>query len=204
MELTATAQTLNQLFFESDKAILGFFHGLAESAGGFLTPFLGTLTLAAWKGAFLIVLALVLIAIPKTRRAGLCALVALAVGAVLTNVLVKNLVARPRPYAFDEEIRLWWEYVGSHVESDGSFPSGHMTATCAFCAGFILMRGKQWLIPGVIFAALMGASRMYLEVHYPSDVFFGMIFGVCAGLISSLIVRAIYRRWGQAKFLKDT
>ena len=204
MELSAVAQGLNSVFYSMDYAILEFYHGLAESAGGFLTPFFSVFTLTAWKGAFLILLSLLMIFFPKTRRAGLCALIAMAVGALFTNLIIKQLVARPRPYDFDATLRTWWEYVGAHMESDKSFPSGHMTASCAFCTGFILIRGKKWLPAGIVFVVLMGISRNYLIVHYPSDVLFGFIFGTAAGIAAFFILRAVYRRWGQTRFLKDT
>ena len=204
MELTAAAASLNQVFFETDKAIMGAFHSMAESAGGFLTPFLSALTLTAWKGALLILIALVLIAVPKTRRTGLCALVALAVGVVITNVLLKNVVARPRPYNFDEMIHSWWVYVGSNMETGGSFPSGHMTAACDFCTGIVLARGKKWLPVTILYAVLMGASRVYLMVHFPSDVCFGALVGICAGVAAFFLVKAIYRKWGTTKFLANT
>ena len=186
-----------------DFAILRFYHTLAESAGGFLTPALGALTLTAWKGVFLIALSLALVCFRRTRRAGLCALFALGLGAVLTNLLLKNWVARPRPYAFDATLRQWWEYVGAPIESDYSFPSGHMTAACAFTTGFILTRGKQWIPIGVLYAALVGASRNYLMVHYPSDVLGGLVVGVVAGVIAFFVVRAVYRRWGGTRFLRE-
>ena len=177
-----------------DFAILRFYHTLAESAGGFLTPVLGALTLTAWKGVFLIALSLVLICFRKTRRTGLCVLFALAAGAVLTNLLLKPCVARPRPYDFDATLRQWWEFVGAPMESDYSFPSGHMTAACAFTTGFILTRGKQWIPVGVLYVALVGVSRNYLMVHYPTDVLGGLVIGDAAGILSFFAVRRFYER----------
>ena len=203
MELTAAAQWLNNVFYEADYAILSFYHTLAESAGGFLTPVLGTLTLTAWKGAFLMLLSLALICFRKTRRAGLCALLAIALGALFTNLLIKDQVARPRPHLFDETLRQWWEYVGAQSVSDHSFPSGHMTAACAFTTGFVLAKGKKWIPVGVLYVALMGVSRNYLMVHYPSDVLGGLVTGVAAGVISFFAVRAVYRRWGGRRLLRE-
>ncbi len=202
--LTAFAQWLNQLFFNTDYAILSWYHDLAQTtAGRILSPILNAITLTAWKGAFLIVLAIVLICFRKTRRAGLCSLLALAIGVVMVNGFVKDLVARPRPYDFDATMREWWVFAGSHFESDYCFPSGHMNAACAFTSGFVFTRGKKWLPWGLLYVVLMGVSRNFLIVHYPSDIVGGFIFGTCAGLISWLIIRAVYRKWGQTKILRE-
>lgn len=202
--LTAFAQWLNQLFFNTDYAILSWYHDLAQTtAGRILSPILNAITLTAWKGAFLIVLAIVLICFRKTRRAGLCSLLALAIGVVVVNGFVKDLVARPRPYDFDATMREWWVFAGSHFESDYCFPSGHMNAACAFTSGFVFTRGKKWLPWGLLYVVLMGVSRNFLIVHYPSDIVGGFIFGTCAGLISWLIIKAVYKKWGQSKLLRE-
>ena len=202
--LTPLAQGLTDVFYDMDFAILGFYHRLAESAAGpVLSPILNVITFTAWKGIPLILLSIVLMCFRKTRRAGITALMAIAIGALFTNLIIKNAVARPRPYNFDSTLRTWWIYAGSHMESDLSFPSGHMTCACAFTTGFVLSRGKKWLPLGIIYVILMGVSRNFLIVHYPSDVIGGFIFGTCAGIIAFFIVRAIYRKWGNSRFLAE-
>lgn len=202
--LTPLAQGLTDVFFDMDYAILEFYHNLAETAvGRVLSPILTALTYTAWKGIPLILLSLALMCFRKTRRTGICALMAIAIGALFTNLIIKNAVARPRPYNFDETLRIWWIYAGAHMESDLSFPSGHMTCACAFTTGFVLTQGKKWLPVGIIYVVLMGVSRNFLIVHYPSDVLGGFIFGTAAGIIAFFIVRAIYRKWGQTKFLRE-
>ena len=204
LALTPLAQGLTDVFYDFDFAILGFYHQLAQSAAGrVLSPVLYVITLTGWKGAFLILMSLVMIAFRKTRRTGICCLVALAIGALFTNLIVKNMVARPRPYHFDATLRAWWIYAGSHMESEFSFPSGHMTAACGFTSAFVLTRGKKWLPAGIVYVCLMGISRNYLVVHYPSDVLGGFVFGTCAGIISFYLIRAIYRKWGQSRLLRE-
>ncbi len=204
LALTTFAEWLTSIFFSMDCAVLEAFHRFAQTAfGRFAAAFLNLITLTGWKGAFLIFVSIVLILFRKTRRTGLCTLLALAIGAIFTNVIVKNAVARPRPYDFDSALRMWWESAGSHLETDYSFPSGHMTAACGFTSGFVLTRGRKWLIPGIVYVFLMGISRMIIVVHYPSDVLGGLLFGVCAGVISYFIVAAVYRKWGQSKLLHE-
>lgn len=204
LALTSFAQWIFSVFYAMDYAVLEWFHGFAQTPfGKICAPILNAVTLTGWKGAFLIFASIVMIAFRKTRRTGICSLLALTIGALFTNIIVKNAVARPRPYDFDASLRAWWEYAGSHFESDFCFPSGHMTAACGFTTGFVLSRGKKWVIPGVVYVILMGISRLFLIVHYPSDILGGLVFGVCAGVISFFIVRAIYRKWGQSKLLHE-
>ncbi len=204
LALTSFAQWIHSVFYSMDYAALAWFHDFAQTAfGRVCAPILNVVTLTGWKGAFLILVSLALIAFRKTRRTGICALLALSIGALFTNLIVKNAVARPRPYDFDTTLRLWWESAGSHFESDYCFPSGHMTAACAFTTGFVISRGKKWVIPGVVYVLLMGISRMFLIVHYPSDILGGLLFGCCAGIVSFFIVKAIYQKWGRTKLLSE-
>ena len=206
--LTPAAQWICDVFFQLDKTILAWYHGLAECAGGVLTPIADLISWTGWKGLLLIVLTVVLLIIPKTRKIGLYCGVAMAIGYLAVNKGIKPAVARPRPYNFDAEIRQWWEYVSgmsfSLKESDLAFPSGHMNAACAFAGGLVFSRGKSWYrwAPWMLlYVVLMGMSRNYLQVHYPSDVFFAFFTGMIAACISALICGAIYRKWGDSRLL---
>lgn len=149
------------------------------------TPFWKMVTFLGDAGWFWILTAVTLLLIKKTRTAGFLSLCSLGTGAVITNVLLKNLVARPRPYDVLEGLiplvpRL----------SDYSFPSGH---TCAsFACALILYRmlpGKKGII-FLILAFLIGLSRLYVGVHYPTDV----LGGALVGILSSVMVLWLYRR----------
>ena len=202
--LTSFAQWLNAVFFNLDYAILSWYHDLAQTAAGrVLAPILNVITYTAWKGAFLIFLAVLMIFFRKTRRAGLCSLLAMTIGLLIVNILIKPMAARPRPYDFDATLREWWVYAGSHFESDYCFPSGHMNAACAFTSGFVFTKGKKWVIPGLIYVILMGISRNFLIVHYPSDIVGGFITGVLSGALSYLIISAIYKKWGRSRLLRE-
>lgn len=130
-------------------------------------------------GAIWILLALVLLIRKDTRPLGVCVAAALAVDLLLCNALIKPLVARPRPFALRPEVlRL------IPPPSDFSFPSGHTAAS--FAATAALWRGKSRLwIPAVVLAAAIGLSRLYLGVHYPSDVLCGALLGIFCGLIGA-------------------
>ena len=204
--LTPAAQWLMDVFFRLDYAILQWYHGLAESAGKVLTPIADVISYTGRHGLFLIVVAVLLFLLPRTRRTGMCCCIALLVGYILVNLLIKPAVARPRPYDYDATVRSWWDYVSalsfSPPEHDLSFPSGHMNATTALCAAVVLTRGKKWVPWMLLYAVLMGMSRNYLIVHYPSDVFFSFFTGLIAALIAWAVVSAIYKKWGKGKFLR--
>lgn len=191
MVLTAAALWLDQTFAVPDQAILGAVHTLQQSPlGVVLDPLAVLLALLGKGGIALILLGLVLLACRPTRRLGLGVLLALAIGALCTNLLLKPLVDRPRPYADAGRIlHQWWLEAGAHLESDASFPSGHSTAAMAAMAAlfFLGRRRRTWLC--LLFALAMGLSRLYLVVHYPTDVLAGLLIGFGAGYLAARLVR---------------
>lgn len=188
---------LDTVFAGYDLAILSALHELAVFAGWFFTPAFGLISLFAENGIGFILLSLVLMLFRQTRRAGICMFVAILVGALITNVLVKNLVARPRPFADEAGLfHEWWLFAGATEESSFSFPSGHTTATMAamFALFLNLKTWARWLC--LVPVVLMGASRNYLMVHYPSDILGGIVAGALGAIAAYFLVRALYRRLG--------
>lgn len=193
MALTADALWLNSFFSGYDAAILGFAHKLAEAAGSILTPFCKLITLLGEKGLLFFILAVVLMLFPRWRKTGVCIFGAVCCGALITNIILKDLVARPRPFETVELFREWWEFIGAPAEDGFSFPSGHVTAAAAGVTGLCLMRGKRWFIPGALWVLLMMFSRNYLMAHYPSDVLFALLIGVFSGFVAAGITQLIFR-----------
>ena len=178
MQLTALALWLNTAFAGFDEAVATAIHQLYVAAGWFFTPFLSFISLLGKGGIFLILLSIALMLFRKTRRYGTTMLLALAIGALVTNVCFKPLVARPRPYTHDGSIfQQYWEMLGKHTESDKSFPSGHMTAAMAASLAVFLRGNKKISWTALLFALAMGVSRIYLSVHYATDVLGGVITG---------------------------
>lgn len=146
----------------------------------------------------------IMIPFKKTRKFGMAVLFAVLVGTLLTNLVMKPLFARPRPYIYyaDNPVFMsWHEFAGGHLESEKSFPSGHTTA--AFELGvaiFLVMKNKKiaWIFP--VFSALVGLSRIYLMVHYVTDVIGGVFVGVFAGIMGYLIMKAIIEKTKNTKF----
>ena len=206
LTLTADAVWLNTVFAGYDHAILSFTHRLAEIAGFLLTPFAKFITLLGEKGLLLFLLAFFFMLFPRWRRTGLCMFGAICCGALITNIILKDSIARPRPFEISEQFRQWWEFVGSPAEDGFSFPSGHVTAAAAGMTSLCLMKGKRWFIPGTVWVLFMMFSRNYLMAHYPSDVLFAMFIGIFSGFVAAVITQVIFyclERNSQLSFLTE-
>ena len=198
--LTAAANWINTTFSGFDQSVATAVHKLYGLAGGFFNPFFVFVSYLGKGGIFLIVLSLALLLYRPTRRFGTAMCIGLAIGALAANVLIKPTVARPRPYMDEASIfHQYWMLVGQTVERDvNSFPSGHTTAAFdSMVPVFLLAKNKKsWLkIVAVCFAVLMGIARIYLCVHFASDVLGGMIIGILAGIIAVLIGQRIPKKW---------
>ena len=164
MELTAIAQWLNTAFAGYDYAILQALHNLAGAADGFFTPLCRAITLLGEKGILFLVLGIVLMLFPKTRRVGICMFGAVCCGALITNFWLKDFVARPRPLTV-EPFRTWWQAAGAYAESEYSFPSGHVTAAMAGVTALVLAGKKPACWWAYLFVLAMGVARNYLMAH---------------------------------------
>ncbi len=199
--MSAAAQWLNETFYSFDYAILDFFHFNfnASSASVFWDPFFKFVTLLGEEGLFFIIISIIMMLFKKTRKAGMVMLLAIGVGALITNVSIKPIVARPRPFQNTESdcyhlFRKWWVDAGSTKVGEKSFPSGHTTSAMAAMAGYFFASNKKYISwTAMLFAVLMGCSRIYLCVHYPSDILGGLVAGLIAGLIASLLIGILYK-----------
>ena len=149
------------------------------------------------------VVGLVLSFFKKTRKFGMSVLFAVLVGTLLTNIVFKPMFDRPRPYVYYAENPLfmsWYEFAGSHVESDKSFPSGHTTAAFEIGVALFLVLNKKysWIFP--VFSVLVGLSRIYLMVHYVTDVLGGVLIGTFAGIMGYVIMTALMKNTKIAEF----
>ena len=170
------------------------------------------------------VLGLVLCFFKKTRKYGFALVFAIMIGTLLTNIVVKPMVLRIRPYNTLQNAPIWSEYeawyknAGAFSESDYSFPSGHTTAAFEMAIAMFLcfrsrakelarskegkksaMGGLAWIFP-IVAVCVMG-SRIYLMVHYPSDVIGGMLVGTFAGVCGFLIAKALSKLFEKSAFL---
>lgn len=203
MELTAPALWINETFADFDVRITTAVHELYKLAGDFFTPFFNGVSFLGKGGICLILLSLILMLMRPTRRFGTAMLLGLAIGAIFTNLFLKIYIARPRPYADENSIFYeLWLLVGQTVESDKSFPSGHTTAAFACMTPAFILGDKRVKIAALLFALLMGLARIYLCVHFPSDVLGGMIVGIFSGSIAVLLAQKLPRKWYQWELQK--
>lgn len=194
MDLHFIAEWLDTACRGFDGAILEFFHNLAVGAGWLLTPISEFFALVGDNGYLCFLTALILMLFPKTRKAGVCIVFAVGVGALITNLTIKEAVCRARPYmSGDFDFASWWHFIGAPAESEFSFPSGHTTAAMAGAMAICLnFRKLRFIIPALAYAVVMGMSRNYLMVHYPTDVLAGLIVGTIGAIAAFYITKLIY------------
>ncbi len=146
------------------------------------TPFLDKIMVFITRlgdaGIIWIVLSIVLLLIPKTRKSGAVMVVALVVDVLLCNIVLKNLVARTRPYDVNTGVHLLVAKL-----HDYSFPSGHTAASFTSVTALYLAGEKKLWKFALVLACLIAISRLYLYVHYPTDVLGGILFGVISGYL---------------------
>ena len=147
----------------------------------FLTPIFRFITYLGDVGAIWIVATIALLFFAKYRKVGLLSALALIDSLLINNLLLKNLVARMRPYEAIEGLNRLIE-----AQSDYSFPSGHAAASFAAGAIFFIYLPKKFGVPALILAFLISFSRLYVGVHYVTDVLAG-------ALISTVIAICIYK-----------
>ena len=194
VQLTAAALWLNTVFASFDESVAVLVHKLYELAGPVMTPIMEFISFLGNDGICLILIAVLLMIPQKTRKYGTAMLLGLAIGALFTNLWLKVVIARPRPYTAEGSVfHQIWMVMGQHMESDKSFPSGHTTAAFASMVPLFLLGKKKisWL--ALVFAVMMGISRIYLGVHYASDVLGGVVVGSLAGLVGYVIALLLPR-----------
>jgi len=140
-------------------------------------------------GILWIVSAVVMLFFRRTRRAGVLALGGLLINLLAVNCALKPLIGRPRPWVIIEGFE---PLVYSHSPS---FPSGHTSSSFAFAFAILPAVDIKWLkVTSVAAATLMGLSRLYVGVHYPSDVLGGAVIGALCGLAAVWLYRKFFQK----------
>ena len=189
-------QTIFDSFLVFD---LSVFQWIQNIQNEFLDALMVGVTTLGNGGAIFIVLGLVLLFTKKHRKAGLAVIVALLVMLLCNDLFLKEFFARPRPFNLfetDPEKYAFWgkNYVFPELISKPtsySFPSGH-TASAFAAAIALLWHNRKIGVPVTVFAALMGFSRIYVEVHYCTDVIAGVVSGIICALVAVLIVKFLF------------
>lgn len=189
---TALQTLLNSVAVSFDLPILDWIQETMQCT--FLDKTMPVVTLFGDGGVFWIGVAVLLLFFAKYRKTGFSMGMALVLGLVVCNITLKPLVARIRPYDFQlqefgREISLLIS-----AQHDFSFPSGHTIASFEACT-VLLLHDKRMGIPATVLAILIAFSRLYLYVHYPTDVLVSLVLGIAFGLLGSFLVNLIYKKW---------
>lgn len=135
-----------------------------------------------------IALAVVLLFFKKYRRYGIALSIGLVLCLLIGNLGLKPMVARPRPYEVYPQVELLVEKL-----SDFSFPSGH-TYSAFLGATILFYMNRKIGYAAFVFAVLTAFSRLYLFMHYPTDVLAGIVMGVAIGVFSMFLVKTFEKR----------
>ena len=160
-------------------------------------PFLDTvmpiITLLGDAGIFWIAIAVLFMITKKHRKTGIAMMLALMMGLVICNIWLKPAVARIRPYDFQMQYFLKEIPLLAGGMHDFSFPSGHTIASFE-AAVAILLNNKKLGIGAMILAVLIAFSRLYLYVHYPSDVIASVILGTALAFLGNFLAGKIMEK----------
>ncbi len=193
------------MFFpEVNEVVAQIIHNLFYLGGNFFTPLFRTICYLGDYGIFPILFGLILLIFRKTRRIGFGVMIAVLIGFLLTNLLLKNIIQEPRPFTNQNTFYYqYWLDTGSLMESGHSFPSGHTTSAASLAFGFFLLSKNKkysWLI--LLFPILMGTSRIYFSVHYFCDVVGGLFVGLIAGSMALFLFSLLKRTNFGRKFFR--
>lgn len=191
--LLTLGDTLDKAFYGFDIAVFKFFAAMECS---FLTTLAKVFTTFGDENFVIpmVIVGIVLMLFKKTRKYGFALVFAIIAGTLLTNVVVKPMALRIRPYNTLQDIEFYrnaYFAVGGLSEADYSFPSGHTTAAFELAVSMFLVfrsEGKKkisWIFPALALCTM--GSRVYLMVHYATDVIGGLIVGTVAGIIGYFI-----------------
>ena len=183
-------EIMNQMAVSFDLPILDWIQANLKS--DLLDTVMPIITLFGDGGVFWIAIAVLLLFFRKTRKIGLGMGFALLLGLVVCNITLKPLVGRIRPYDLQENLGVTIPLLTDRMH-DYSFPSGHTIAS--FEASTVLLKNNKLMgIPAVILAFLIAFSRLYLYVHYPTDVIFSFFAGILFGLIGNALAGKVVTR----------
>ncbi|MDD6212548.1 MAG: phosphatase PAP2 family protein [Clostridiales bacterium] len=160
-----------------------------------LTPIMKFITSLGNGGMIWILLTVILLIIPKTRRIGCMSAAALICSLLINNLLLKNLVARVRPYELIQNLTLL-----TSPAHDYSFPSGHTGSSLA--AGWVMFRElpKKYGLFFLILALVIAFSRLYVGIHFPTDVLAGLLTGLLCGELGRQWILQIEKRKKKDRF----
>lgn len=207
--LLSMGDSIDKIFYSLDMWIFHFFGSMQNTVLTYVAKFFTSFGDEAFVIPMVIV-GIVMCFFKKTRKFGFALMFAIIVGTLVTNIVLKPMALRIRPYNTlqgDAEYWAWYVAAGALSESDYSFPSGHTTAAFEMATALFLCffnsakkpldaeggKGSKKIIAFIfpVLALCTAGSRIYLMVHYPTDVIAGMIAGICAGVIGYFLMKLV-------------
>lgn len=199
-------ERVDSIFYNFDLWVFSFF---GHMQNGFLTQVAKFFTSFGDERFVIpmVVFGAVLCLFKKTRKYGAALIFSIVIGTLVTNVIVKPMFLRVRPYNTLQgvaEYFAWYKGAGMLSESDYSFPSGHTTAAFEIATSMFICFKKDhkkicWLFPAIAICTM--GSRVYLMVHYASDVLAGFIVGTFAGCLGYALAVLACNIIAKIKFL---
>ena len=189
---------LNEFIVNIDVAIYQFVDSIMNPVLNVIFTFITHL--GDTPGIIWCILGICLLIPKKTRKLGILLFAGLAIASLINNVCLKEIIQRPRPYNLDPSV---WANAGYTYEWPGlikqssswSFPSGHTSSSIGAAFALLLGCKKKYLgvgIPAFIISLLIGFSRIYVHVHYPTDVIVGAVVGIIGGIIAWLLIEKVF------------
>ncbi len=174
-------------------------HDFLKATNGCFTGFLKVITLFGNSGIGFIIIGIILLLFRKTRKKGFCLLMAFLIGFVLFELILKNVIQRPRPFIDTaSDYYSFWQAAGSLKQGGYSFPSGHTTVATSFGIIMFALSNKKYSWVYFFIPLFMGFTRIYFMVHYLTDV----LGGIFAGMIATSMVFGIYYGLNKTRWLK--
>ena len=165
---------------------LDFLQSIRTPVGDAIIPLI---TYLGEFGAVWIILAVVLLIMRKHRQVGVAVAIALIIDLILCNGILKNIFARTRPCDINTDIVLLIKH-----PSEYSFPSGHSAASFAAATAVYFSGAKRLGTICYLLAAVIAYTRLYLYVHFPTDVLGGALAGLLAGFIACKLTKFIFAK----------
>ena len=178
---------------KADYYFAELFHNLYLWGGKITNVIMKFISYIGEYGAIFLLIGFGLALFKRTRKVGGTIILSIAIGFVISNLILKNAIQRVRPFQANSQFELWWSESNGKFESGYSFPSGHVTASMAFAMAVMLTTNKKYNWPIMFLPLIMASSRIYLMVHYFTDCMGGIAVGFISGIVAYVILNWIYK-----------
>lgn len=169
---------------------IDFLYALQEIHNPILDQIMIFITTLGDSGIFWIAAGLIFLIPKKTRKMGLQVLLSMLCTFIIGNLILKNVIARPRPFAVEPEAL---NLLIISQPGEYSFPSGHTMN--GFTAAFAMFfNDKRFGIPALVLATLIAFSRLYHFVHFPTDIIGGFCVGLCMAILMNYVFKKVQAR----------